>query len=788
MSISGKLFSKVIIKSQQFLVFFKNKSLFGKLIITGGVALGMLFAGILFLYLLVVSEILGDIPHREELRQVENPVASEVYSADSVLIGRYFIQERSDIRFDQIPSHVTDALLSTEDVRFYEHHGIDYRSLGRVLFKSLLLQNDASGGGSTLTQQLVKNLYPRKNYWLFSLLINKMREIIVASRLEKVYDKNSLLALYLNTVPFGDNTYGIESAALRFFSQATNKLSVDQGAVLIGMLKATHYYNPRIFPERSVQRRNVVLSQMEKYGKLNPVTADSLQALPLVLNYNRITHHSGLAPYFREYIRTELIAWCRDHTNEEGEPFNLYTDGLKIYTTIDSRLQHFAEEATRQQMALLQDRFLKHWGKSDPWQKQPNVLEDAIKKSDRYRGLKQSGLTHQQILEEMKKPMVMNVFTWQGEKELTMSPLDSIKHYLKFLNAGVLAMDPKQGAIRVWVGGIDHHYFQFDHVRESTKRQVGSTIKPLVYAAALENGERPCDYISAEKTTYKGDEEWTPLNTEENYDLKYSMEGGLTYSVNTVAVHVLEKAGIDNTVSLAQKMGITSELERVPSLALGTPSISVTEMVTAYACMANQGKTVKPYYITSIASRNDVVLERFKPVSGTQALTKENAQLLVQMLKRVVDEGTGAGMRSRYGIQNDMAGKTGTTQSNADGWFISMTPQLVIGSWVGADDPRIRFRSTALGQGASTALPIVATFFQQVNADPEFKQMNRSRFAPLPAHLERRLSCDLYKTDTNVLEKIFGKKEKESTRTFGEKETQNEKKKKKGFFKKLFGS
>lgn len=785
---SGKLVSKVIINCQRFLVFFQQKSLFGKLIIAGGFIAGILFGGILFLYLLVVGEMLGDVPNREELRQVENPVASEVYSADSVLIGRYFIQERSDIRFDQIPSHVTDALLATEDIRFYEHHGIDYRSLGRVLFKSLLFQDDASGGGSTLTQQLVKNLYPRKNYWMFSLLINKMREIIVASRLEKVYDKNSLLALYLNTVPFGDNTYGIESAAQRFFSQTTKKLSIDQGAVLIGMLKATYYYNPRIFPERSKQRRNVVISQMEKYEKLKPVTADSLLALPLLLNYNKITHHSGLAPYFREYVRTELLTWCRDHTNDKNEPFNLYTDGLKIYTTLDSRLQRYAEEATRQQMALLQDRFLKHWGKSDPWHNQSNLFEDAVKKSDRYKGLKQSGLTHQQILVEMKKPLVMNVFTWQGEKEVTMSPLDSIKHYLKFLNAGVLAMDPKQGAIRVWVGGIDHHYFQFDHVRESTKRQVGSTIKPIVFAAALENGERPCDYISAEKTTYKGVEEWTPLNTEENYDLKYSMEGGLTYSVNTVAVHVLEKAGIDNTVSLAKKMGITSDLDRVPSLALGTPSISVTEMVAAYSCMTNNGKTVKPYYITSIASRNDVVLERFKPTLGEQVLTTENAQMLVHMLKRAVNEGTGAGMRSRFGINNDMAGKTGTTQSNADGWFIAMTPKLVIGSWVGADDPRIRFRSTALGQGASTALPIVATFFQQVNADSEFRQLTQARFSPLPANLERRLSCDPYKTDTNVLEKIFGKKEKESTRTFGEKEKQNEKKKKKGFFKKLFGS
>jgi penicillin-binding protein 1A len=779
-----KLLSKVVAWVHQFLIFFKRQSPLRKLLVAGGLLGGLLFSGILFLFLLVLSGVLGNIPNREELRRIENPVASEVFSADSVLLGRYFIQERSDIRYDQLPSHVVSALLATEDIRFYDHQGIDYRSLGRVLVKSILFQNDASGGGSTLTQQLAKNLFPRKRYWMFSLLINKMREFVLASRLEKVYDKNTLLALYLNTVPFGDNTYGIESAAQRFFSQPTSKLTADQGAVIIGMLKATHSYNPRIFPDRSKERRNVVLSQMGKYDKLPPSTVDSLKALPIVLTYKKITHHSGLAPYFREYIRSELLAWCRDHTNEKGELYNLYTDGLKIYTTIDSRLQSYAETATTKQMTQLQERFLNHWGKTDPWGSQPKILEEAIRKSDRYKSLKEEGKSHQEIIQLINKPTLMNVFTWQGEKEVEMSSIDSIKYYLKFLNAGVLAMDPQQGAIRVWVGGINHHYFQFDHVRESTKRQVGSTFKPVVYAAALEGGERPCDFISAEKTTYEGDKAWTPLNTEENYDLKYSMEGALTYSVNTVAVHVLEKAGIERTVALAQKMGITSELDRVPSLALGTPSISVTEMVTAYSCMVNQGRSVKPYYLTSIASRDNVVLESFKATEGEQVLSEENARMLVQMLKRVVNEGTGAGMRSKYGVNNDMAGKTGTTQSNADGWFIAMTPKLVIGSWVGADDPRIRFRSTALGQGASTALPIVATFFQQVNADQELAKLSQARFAPLPANLERKLSCDLYKSDTNVLQKIFRKKEKESTRTFGEKE----KKKKKGFFKKLFGS
>ncbi len=777
----NKLFQKIIAACQHFLVFFKRQSLVKKIFLVCGLVGGVVFSAILFLFLLVWSGALGNVPGREELRLVENPVASEIYSVDSVLLGRYFIQERSDVRYDQIPSHVVNALLATEDVRFYDHNGIDYRSLARVLIKSLLLQNDASGGGSTLTQQLVKNLYPRKHYWMFSLVINKMREMIIASRLENVYDKNTLLALYLNTVPFGDNTFGIESAAQRFFSKATKQLTADQGAVLIGMLKATHSYNPRIFPERSKERRNVVLAQMEKYDKLKSAAADSLKKLPLIVFYNKITHHSGLAPYFREYIRSELLAWCRDHTNEKGEPFNLYTDGLKIYTTIDSRLQHYAEEATAKQMALLQDRFLKHWGKIDPWRSQPNVLEEAIKKSDRYTSLLQSGLTHPEILEEMKKTSLMNVFTWQGEKEVEMSSIDSIKHYLKFLNAGVLAMDPQQGAIRIWVGGINHHYFQFDHVRESTKRQVGSTIKPIVYAAALEQGEKPCDFISAEKTTYEGAEEWTPLNTEENYDLKYSMEGALTYSVNTVAVHTLERAGIDNTIALAQRMGITSDLEPVPSLALGTPSISMTEMVTAYSSIANNGHSVKPYYLTSIASRNNVVLENFKSATGEQVLSEDNAQMLVHMLKRVVNEGTGASMRSRYNVANDMAGKTGTTQSNADGWFIVMTPKLVVGSWVGADDPRIRFRATSLGQGAATALPIVANFFQQVNTDIELTQLSQAHFPELSSKLENKLSCDLYKSDKNFLKKIFGKKDKDSTRAFGEKE-----KKKKGFFKRLF--
>jgi len=740
---------------------------------------GVVFIGILFL--LTVSGMLGPVPNRQDLLTIKNPAASEVYSADSVLLGRYFIQERSNIRYADIPQHVIDALLSTEDVRFYEHHGIDTRSLGRVLVKSLLLQNESSGGGSTITQQLAKNLYPRRDYWFFSLFINKMREMIIASRLEKTYDKNDILTLYLNTIPFGDNTFGMEAAAQRFFSCHTKALTVDQGAVLVGMLKATYSYNPRIYPKQSVDRRNVVIVQMARYGLLDPEKADSLKTLPLVLKYNKITHHSGLASYFREYLRPQLLEWCKTYNATNNTELNLYTDGLKIYTTIDSRLQRYAEEAMARQMKDTQRKFDAHWKNREPWQAYPQMIDEAIRKSDRYQSLLKQGLSETEIKKVMNKPVAMTIFTWDGEQEVTMSPVDSIKHYLKFLNAGFLAIDPANGTVKAWVGGIDHHYFQFDHVRETTKRQVGSTFKPIVYAAALEQGVRPCDYISAAKTTYTNMEGWAPENTEDNYGLKYSMTGALTYSVNTVSVQVLEKAGIANTINLAHRMGISSEIEPVPSIALGTADVSMMEMVTAYTCFANKGKLTEPQWLTSITDHKNIVLERFKPSQPVQALSAESAQLILHMLKRVVNEGTAAGLRSRFGLNNDIAGKTGTTQSNTDGWFIGITPRLVMGAWVGADNPRIRFRSTSLGQGARTAMPIVGDFLREANNDASLSTITHARFASLPQSLERQIDCNLFREDGNIFTRIFGKrdKKKERVKDFGKKE-------KKGFFKRLF--
>lgn len=719
--------------------------------------------GVLALLLLVTGFIsliwlgaFGEIPEYGELKSINNQVATEIYSADSVLLGRYYLQERSPVTPEQIPDALRNALISTEDARFYDHGGIDVRSLIRVFVKTLALRDESAGGGSTLTQQLAKNLFPRRSYTFLSMPINKVKEMIIARRLEKIYSKDQVLALYLNTIPFGDNVYGIKTAAERFYSKAPLALTTDESAVLIGMLKATYRYNPRVYPERALQRRNVVLGQMEKYGHLSTTEKQTLQKKPLVLRYQRFSHNEGLAPYFRTYIKSELLTWCRQNKRADGSPYNLYTDGLKIYTTIDSRLQRFAEEAVRSQMSIIQQRFNNQLSqKTLGTIAQAQVTQLAV-----YRSLKSEGLTEKQIMAELKKPGTRRVFDWKGEKEMNISIYDSLIHHLKFLQAGLLAMDPRSGALRAWVGGIDHEFFQYDHVRASTKRQVGSTFKPIVYAAAMERGISPCDYVSAQQVSYSNMEDWTPHNSDAGtYDQKYSMEGGLAGSVNTVSVKLMEQAGIANTIRMAERMGIRSNLPKVPSLALGTASISVMEMVNAYGAFANQGKHVTPMYITAIADSKGTVLERFgnqdQPV---EALSKETSAMMLHMLRRVVNEGTGSSLRTKFGLSNDIAGKTGTTQSNTDGWFIAITPRLVVGCWVGGDDPRLHFQSTSLGQGAATALPVVGRFLQQMNADEKFQAISHAKFTPLTPAQMKKLDCELSKSDRNFLDRLFNRK------------------------------
>jgi penicillin-binding protein 1A len=730
------------------------------------ISIGAMFALVLLFILMVWVGIFGRIPSKKELLSVRHQQATEVYSADSVLLGRYYLQDRSMVPASEIPQSLRQALIATEDVRFYQHHGVDTRSLVRVLIKGIILQRESAGGGSTLTQQLAKNLYPRRSYWMFSLPINKVREILIARRLENAYTKDEILVLYLNTIPFGDNVYGIKTAAERFFSVPVNKLTVEQSAVLVGMLKATHRYNPRLYPARGKERRDVVLGQLAKYSFISEETRDSLRALPLKLKYRKMSHNTGLAPYFRSYIKPQLLQWCRDHIKDDGSRYNLYTDGLKIYTTIDSRVQLYAEQAMRSKMEQLQKKFINEIDKKSL----QRVAMAKLTTLPSYRQLKQSGLSEKEILAELKKPGLRKVFSWKGETEMEISVYDSLVRHLQFLHAGLLAVDPINGQIRAWVGGIDHEYFQYDHVRESTKRQVGSTFKPVVYAAAIEKGIGPCDYTSARKTSYTNMEDWTPSNSDDGtYEQKFSMEGGLAGSVNTVSVKLLERTGISNAIETAHKMGITSDLPYVPSLALGTASISVMEMVGAYSVFANKGNYLEPFYITSITSGDGQVLESFQPGGESeQAISAETAALMLQMLKRVVNEGTGAGLRSTYGLSNDLAGKTGTTQSNTDGWFIGITPRLVVGCWVGADDPALHFRRTSSGQGATTALPIVAQLFQKVNKDNELRYISTARFAPLSSDLMAKLDCDLSRSDRNFFQRIFNKKKGTKTTQYKE--------------------
>jgi penicillin-binding protein 1A len=707
--------------------------------------------------LLLLLVVWIETPGYRDLKNIQNQVASEVYSADSVLLGRYYIQDRTEVTYDQISPAVFDALIATEDVRFYEHSGIDFRSLGRVLVKSIFMQDESAGGGSTITQQLAKNLYPREKYWMFSMLINKMREFIIAARLESMYRKEDLLVMYLNTIPFADLTFGIQSAAKRFFSTSAKELTINQAALLIGMLKATHTYNPRLFPDRALERRNVVLLQMVKNNFLDSLAYDSLKPLPLRLKYFKGSATDDLASYFKEYLKTELQQWIARHKKPDGSEYNIFTDGLKIYTTLDSRLQRYAENAMAQQMKEVQQMFFDHWGREKPWRGNEKIITDAIKRSSRYQRLKEAGHSDEEIMKVFDKPIAMRIFTWYGDRDVMMKPIDSIKHHIQYLNAGFLAIEPQTGKVKAWVGGIDYSFFQYDHVRTSTKRQVGSIFKPIVYATAIEAGIPPCDLVSASRPTYIDDEgvSWTPRNTQNDYEVNYSMRGALAYSVNTVAVKLIQQTGVDKAIHMAQRMGITSTLPKVPSIALGSASISLMEMTSAYSAFANNGVASPAYCISSIEDLAGNKWTDFRPENLSGAIASaETIALTLRMLQSVVYEGTASRLRGRYAVYNEVAGKTGTTQSNADGWFMAVTPRLVVGTWVGADDPRIRFRSTELGQGSSTALPMFAYFMRQVNADPDLKEIAEAKFPPIQAEWQKKLDCDLYELDSALVVKI----------------------------------
>ncbi|MGK7391471.1 MAG: transglycosylase domain-containing protein [Candidatus Cyclobacteriaceae bacterium M2_1C_046] len=730
------------------------------LIVSLSLLLALLIVPFIFLFA-VKLELFGDLPDEQQLQNIRNNVATEIYSADSVLLGKYYYQNRTNTQYENISPHLVNALIATEDARFYRHEGIDLRSWLRVLFKTIIMDKDA-GGGSTISQQLVKNLFGRNNNeWLG---ITKVKEAVIAQKIEDIYTKEEILTLYFNTVPFGEDVFGVETAAERFFNVSASNVNLQQAATLVGMLKANSRYNPRVYPERAQKRRNVVLNQMVKYEYLKPQVADSVKLLPMKTDAQIITSNTGLATYFREFLRQELEEWCSANTKPDGSNYNLYADGLKIYTTLDAELQQYGEEAVRTKMQELQKSFEDHWKSQKPWDKDQDILATAVKRTTLYKNLKEQGKTDAEIKKAFAVKRPMTVFSYEGEKVEQMSVLDSLKHHLMILHSGLLSIDPQTGYVKTWVGGIDHKFFKYDHVNVRTKRQVGSTFKPVVYTAALQNGSQPCEYISAELATYTDDTdtEWTPGNSDNEYTKRYSMAGALMNSVNTVSVKIFHEAGLDHTISLAKAMGIESTIPEVPSIALGTMEASLYEMVKVYCTYANDGAPIKPTYLLAITDQNGEILEKgYADVTRDRVIDKTTNAIMIEMMKGVINEGTASRLRWKYNITNDVAGKTGTTQNNADGWFIGITPRLVTGVWVGADDPRIRFRYTNLGQGASTAVPVFASYFKKINKDEEFSYISEAKFPTPPQDLLAQLNCAPFIEETpSLFEMLFGKKDK----------------------------
>tara|TARA_R110002051_G_scaffold101478_1_gene172294 strand:- start:13024 stop:15303 length:2280 start_codon:yes stop_codon:yes gene_type:complete len=734
-------------------------------------SIGFALVGLFVFFILFLGSVniglWGKIPSKKELANFQYQIASEVYTADSVLIGKYYLYDRQPVSFDDFPEHLKNALISIEDERFYEHKGIDFKSLIRVGFKTILLGDNSSGGGSTISQQLAKNLYPRKERNKTNIVVDKVKEMIIAKKLEKIFTKDEILTNYLNTVSFGDNTFGIESAALKFFNSRTKEISTTQAATLVGMLKATYSYNPRLFPEKSLSRRNLVLRAMYGNNLISEEQVARFSQEDLNLDYREFDYNAGIAPYFREEVRKEMLGWIAEQ-NKAGTDYNIYTSGLKIYTTLNFKMQKIAEDAMTKHMTKLQNDFEKSYGKNAPWLKDKNLIQKIAARTPHYKGLKKAGFSHKEIIDSLSKDTRKRKFSdWQGEKEVTATTIDSIQHYTKFLNTGSLTVNPNNGDILVWIGGINFKQYKYDHISQS-KRQVGSTFKPIVYTAALEQGVTPCTYFSAEEVEYDNLKGWSPSNSgnkDEAY-LNYSMEEGLSNSVNTIAVKVLEKAGIDNVLSLAKDMGISIKLPNEASIALGTGEIKILEMAEAYSSFSNNGKHIKPILIKSISNKKDSVLAKFRSeLSSKAAFSKETGQIMIEMMKSTINSGTASRLRSTYGLKNDIAGKTGTTQNNKDAWFVALTPNFVHLTWVGLDQHEIGFSNTSIGQGANAALPLFGLWMQGLNQHKEFDKYTKTSFPKPSAFVLDALNCDPIKRD-GFFKRLFKNPNKKKTKKF----------------------
>ena len=700
------------------------------------------FIGITFFLFLVSNGTFGELPTFEELENPKSNLASEIITSDHVVLGKYYVQNRTNVHYYELSPNLINALKATEDIRFEQHSGIDIRGLMRVLFRA-----GTAGGGSTITQQLAKNLFHDRPDTKMRRIIQKIQEWIIAVRLERNYTKEEILAMYLNTVEFGSNAFGIKSAARTFFNQMPSTLNVQESAVLVGLLKAPTLYSPVRNPKNSLDRRNTVLAQMRKYNFLTPQQFDSLKAIPIKLHYQSEDHNYGLATHFRESLRGEMLEWCKEHKKADGHPYNLYTDGLKIYTTIDSRMQRYAEEAMREHLSELQKVFFVHWKGREPWAEHKEIINDAMKRTERYIALKDSGLSPKEIEKNFNKKVKMTVFSWKGDIDTTMSPLDSIKYYKMILQSGFMSMEPQTGYVRAWVGGLDYRYFKYDHVKEGT-RQVGSTFKAFLYTLAMQEGYSPCYKVPDQSVSIPmppPQPAWSPQNADGKSTGKMmTLKYGLAESVNNLSAYLMKQFGPQAMVDIARRMGITSPIDVVPSICLGTCDVSVYEMVGAYATFVNKGVWTEPIYKTRIEDKNGNILQEFVP-RKVEAINEETAYLMLNLLEGVVQFGTGARLRGPiYKFTNEIAGKTGTTQNQSDGWFMGLTPKLVSGCWVGCEDRIVHFRSLELGQGARTALPIWALYMKKVYGDINLN-ISKENFDRPSQPISVELDCDKYK-------------------------------------------
>ena len=725
--------------------------------------LWIIFGSFLLLVILfffcVAKGVFGTMPTFDELENPRTNLATEIISADGKILGTYHIENRSNVRYAELSHYMPEALISIEDERFTEHSGIDEKALFRVAFG--VLTGNKKGGGSTITQQLAKNLFPRgENLSTGKLVLRKFQEWITATKLEHNYSKEEIVAMYLNTVAFGHNAFGIRSAASTFFDKKPIEMNIEECALMAGVVNAPTRYSPVRNPERSMARRNLVLKKMAENGYITEAECDSISLIPIDMSHFSIKdHNSGQATYFREFLRGELNEWSKNTTRADGQPYNIYRDGLRIYTTIDSRMQRYAEEAVKEFMGKeLQPMFYRHWKgqKLAPFSNLTadeidHILETSMKRSDRYRSLKNAGVPMDSIKAEFERPVPMTIFSWDGPIDTVMSPMDSIRYYKWFLQASLISIESHTGHVKAYVGGLDYQFFKYDHVTQA-RRQVGSTFKPFLYSLAMQEGEyTPCTRIPNIQYNIQLEDGkvWSPGNSGGRVGEEITLKYALAQSNNWISAYLMNQFGPNAVIAQARRMGVESPIDAVPAICLGVCDLKLIEMVGAMSTFANQGVYIKPMFITRIEDKNGNVIQRFSP-EESEAMSELTAYKMVELMKGVVQSGTGIRLRSYYGFTNPIAGKTGTTQKQSDGYFMGITPDLTTGVWVGAEDRSVHFRSTKLGQGSHTALPIWALYMKKVYADKSLGISKGDFPKPNLPGVDLNFDCNRYDNEEGI--------------------------------------